>query len=557
MSRPLLLRDGLVLTPAGTVPADVLVQDGRVVSVTPVDPTRSRGAARPVTEGGSTGQEGRLGGEVELGGRLVTPAFVDAHVHLAATGLAAQGADLSAARSAAEALELLAVHATRDDADEQAVLLGHGWDETGWPGGRPLSRTELDRDVGDRTAYVARVDVHSAVVSTALLRLLEDRAAAGQPTATDLAALPGWSDDGPLTRDAHHAVRGAYHALLPPTQRRDAVARALRAAAATGVGSVHELGAPHLSDRADALVAEEKRARAEQSGSALPRVVGYWGERGDLAFNRGTGWGAAGDICVDGAVGSRTAALVEPYADAPTTGHLYLTVEDVADHVVACTEAGLQAGFHAIGDRAVATTVAGLQRAAAHIGAGALRAARHRLEHVEMVTASQVEVLAELGVTASVQPLFDGWWGGTGRLYDQRLGARHRGMNPFATMHAAGVALAFGSDSPVTPVGPWQALRAAVRHSDPGQSLPAGVALDAHTRGGWAAARLEGGTLEPGAPADLAVWDVWSLEGALDPGEAVPACLLTLVGGRPAHGALDEHGTLDDLDDLCTGGARA
>jgi predicted amidohydrolase YtcJ len=159
-------------------------------------------------------------------------------------------------------------------------------------------------------------------------------------------------------------------------------------------------------------------------------------------------------------------------------------------------------------------------------------------------------VLAELGVTASVQPLFDRWWGGPGGLYEQRLGDRHRGMNPFAAMHAAGVTLALGSDSPVTPVAPWQAVRAAGHHHDPAQRLPAQAALDAHARGGWAAARLEGGTLEPGAPADLAVWDVTTLERALDPEADVPRCLLTLVGGRIAHDP-------DDLAQRDRGGSRA
>ena len=520
----LLLRGGLVWTPDGPVLGDVLLKGGRVAAVTPA-------ASRGVTRGATGGASRSPAPVVDLGGRLLTPAFVDAHVHLAATGLAATGVDLSDATSSGDALERLAAHPAGDD---RSVLLGHGWDETRWSEARPFTRRELDRTVGDRPAYVARVDVHSAVVSTALLRLLDGRD--GVPGSADLAALPGWSEDGPLTRDAHHAVRGAYHALVSSSDRRQAVGQALRQAAARGVGSVHELGAPHLSDAEDAVAAEADRTAATAAGCALPRVVPYWGERGDLALNRRRGWGAAGDICVDGAVGSRTAALTEPYADAPTRGHLYLTVEQVADHVVACTETGLQAGFHVIGDRAVATAVAGLEQAAARVGAEVLRAARHRLEHVEMVTGPQVAVLAELGVTASVQPLFDGWWGGAGRLYDQRLGVRHRGMNPFSTLHDAGVTLAFGSDSPVTPVAPWEAVRAAVCHSDPGQRLPTGVALDAHTRGGWAAARLTGGTIEPGAPADVAVWDVSSLEDALDPAADLPRCLLTVVDGRVAHG---------------------
>ena len=145
---------------------------------------------------------------VDLGGRLVTPAFVDAHVHLAATGFAALGADLSSARSADEALDLLAAHAA---ASGLSVVLGHGWDETGWPGGRPITRRQLDEAVGARPAYVSRVDVHSAVASTALLD------AAALARRRRCRTLDGWSDDGPLTRDAHHAVRDAMNA---PAHRR-------------------------------------------------------------------------------------------------------------------------------------------------------------------------------------------------------------------------------------------------------------------------------------------------------------------------------------------------
>ena len=89
--------------------------------------------------------------------------------------------------------------------------------------------------------------------------------------------------------------------------------------------------------------------------------------------------------------------------------------------------------------------------------------------------------------------MFDGLWGAEGGLYDQRLGARHRGMNPFGSMHDAGVPLAFGSDSPVTPFDPWAAVRAAVHHHDPAQRLTSRRALDAHTVRGWRAARRDDG----------------------------------------------------------------
>ena len=144
--------------------------------------------------------------------------------------------------------------------------------------------------------------------------------------------------------------------------------------------------------------------------------MGYWGEAAalggvDRARSLGAR-GAAGDLFADGSIGSHTAALRDPYADADHAGHGYLDAAEVRDHVVACTEAGLQAGFHAIGDGALDVVVAGIDEAAERVGADRLRAARHRIEHVEMLAPEHLPVLARLGVVASVQPAFDRLWGG-------------------------------------------------------------------------------------------------------------------------------------------------
>jgi predicted amidohydrolase YtcJ len=504
----LLLRDARLLTPAGFVRGDLLTDQGRIVALGPALDVPSDGVDRCL----------------ELGGRWLTPAFVDAHAHLAATGFAALGADLSGAKSSEEALHTLAEHSA---GSPLPVVLGNGWDETGWPEGDGLTRAAVDEACGHRPAYVARVDVHSAVASTALLD--------GLP---DLRRTPGWDEAGPLTRDAHHALRDAVQDLLG-AHRAAAVAAALQRAAEQGIGLVHELGAPHLSrdDDLDAAAALAGRA---------PDVVGYWGST-DLAVALDRGLpGAAGDLCVDGAIGSRTAALVSSYADHPTSGFLYLGTEEIAAHVVACTEAGIQAGFHVIGDRAVAAVVEGLERAAERTGVDDLRAARHRLEHLEMVSTEQVERLAALGVVASVQPAFDAWWGGNGGLYETRLGARAHRMNPLAPMRAAGLVLAFGSDTPVTPFDPWGAVRAARTTHRPEHRLGFLDAVAAHTEAGWTACRREGGRLETGAPAHLAVWETRN-DAEPDPDHPSPTCALTVVGGRVVHNTLD---TLDTLDTL-------
>jgi predicted amidohydrolase YtcJ len=510
---PLVLTGGRVVSPAAAGATALVLDGGRVAFV------GSDGAARAAATGAL---------EVDLGGRLVTPAFVDAHVHCVQVGQVAQGLDLHDAVSRTDVLDRVAAHVRARPGIR--VLVGQGWDERGWPEPVPPTRAELDRAAPGVAVYLARVDVHSAVVSSSLLERL--------PV---LDALPGSTPEGWLTQDAHHACRGAMDRLFTDGERRAAVRTALRGATAQGVATVHELGGAHLGPLADLVRV------AEEAAALGLRAVTYWGELADaesLAAARSVGAvGLAGDLCVDGAIGSHTAALRAPYADADGHGVRYLDDDQITAHLVACTRAGVQAGFHCIGDDAVSAAVEGLRRTAAACGADAVRAARHRLEHVEMVAAEDFATLADLGVVASVQPAFDALWGGPGELYEQRLGRRAATMNPFGDLHRAGVALALGTDAPVTPLAGWATVRAAVQHVRPDQRLPVTVAFDAATRGAHRAARDESaGVLAVGRPADLAVWDVHP--DLLDPGsglprlavdDPLPACAATLAAGRVVH----------------------
>jgi predicted amidohydrolase YtcJ len=453
-------------------------------------------------------------------GALLTPAFVDGHVHATATGLALAGLDLHSSSSLAAALAAARDHAERTT----GIVLGTGWDETGWPEGRGLTRHDLDAVVGDRPAYLARVDVHSATVSTALL----DRVPSD---------LPGFSPDGRLRLDAHHAARSAAYGSVGPDQRRDAQRATRAAAAALGIGSVHEMAGPEVSSAED-LAALLELAAAEPG----PEVVGYWGElaeRGGLDLVRELGLaGAGGDLFCDGAFGSHTAALGSgPYADRPdTAGTLRFATGQLVDHVRACTEAGIQAGFHVIGDAAVAQALYAVETVAADLGRAAVRACRHRLEHVEMIDPPDIERMRDLGMVASVQPAFDAAWGGDAGMYASRLGVeRALRTNPFADFADAGVALALSSDAPVTPLDPWGGVHAAVDHHTAGAGLRPFDAFDAATHGGRYAARAEhpAGPLAVGAPASLALWETAETLSAVLTGRARPACRLLLGNGEP------------------------
>ncbi|MDX6355929.1 MAG: hypothetical protein QOF98_2832 [Streptomyces sp.] len=527
-----LLRGGFVYSPADPFATAMVVEGGSVAWV------GSEGAADSFADG--------VDSVVRLDGALVTPAFTDAHVHTTATGLALTGLDLSGAGSLSEALARTAAYAAAHPGDR--VLLGHGWDESRWPERRPPTRTELDEATGGRPLYLTRTDVHSAAVSTALLDLVPG-----------VAKAPGYDPLGPLTQEAHHLVRRAAHAAVTPSQRAVAQRAALAHAAARGIGAVHECAGPDISAEDD--LTGLLSLAAEEPG---PRVFGYWAEAAgspaDLDRIRDLGAiGAGGDLFVDGSIGSHTACLHAPYADAPHTGVSYLDAETIARHLTLCTEAGVQAGFHAIGDAAIDAVVAGVRAAAATAGLGRVRALRHRVEHAELMSEAAIAAFAEFGLVASVQPAFDATWGGEDGMYARRLGAeRAAALNPYAAMTRAGVPLVLGSDSPVTPLDPWGAVRAAAFHRTPAHRISARAAFNAHTKGGWRAiGRDDAGVLVPGAPADYAVWSVgdlvvqtpdqrvadWSTDPRsgtpglpdLTPGGELPVALRTVVGGRTVY----------------------
>ncbi len=538
-----LYRHGVVHTAADPFAEAVLVDDGTVAWIGADDT--------------ADGLASRADEVVDLDGALVAPGFVDSHVHVLETGLALESIDLSPAggvHSLADALD--AVHRASRQRSGDAPVLGFGWDELRWPEGRPPTRDELDAAGGGAPVYLASVDVHSAVVSTALSR------------SAGLDGLPGWSFDGRVERDAHHAARDAAREVDP--QRRTELYRtALEHAAARGVVSVHEHSAPSIDTRAGLVELLEMTADARDG---LPHLVAYRGElcetvddaREILAAIPGL-TGIGGDLNVDGSIGSRTAALRAPYADAAgRDGALYLAAEQICNHLTAVTRAGVQGGFHVIGDRAMDELLLGLRAAVDVEGPDAVARRGHRLEHAEMIDAPTLAALVLLGVRLSMQPAFDAAWGGPDGMYATRLGAgRAAALNPLADLATAGVPLAFGSDSPVTPVDPWAGVRAAVQHHAVDQRVSARAAFRASTRGGWRVAGLDhtgAGELRVGSPAHLAVWraehlTVQSAEGRfsswstdaragipllpdMSPDAPAPVCLRTVRDGVVLHDQL-------------------
>jgi len=309
--------------------------------------------------------------------------------------------------------------------------------------------------------------------------------------------------------------------------------------------AVHECGGPLLTSAGDFADVLDAGTRPD-----LPLTIGYWAEAVTepeqalaLVALHGAA-GLAGDLNIDGSIGSHTAHLRSGYTDDDAcTGTAYRQEGDVRDHVAACALAGVQSGFHVIGDAGMDIVLAGYEAAADLVGWEVVRSSRPRLEHAEMLDDDAVRRMARLGLVASVQPAFDAFWGGGDGMYAERLGReRAAGTNRYASMSAAGVGLALGSDSPVTPFSPWEAIRSCVHHRTVGERIDTATALAAHTSAGWDAARRPGGgVLTVGAPASFAAWDVGGplVDGLPDltGGCAAPGCALTVRDGVVLHRA--------------------
>jgi len=292
-------------------------------------------------------------------------------------------------------------------------------------------------------------------------------------------------------------------AQLSESQRADAIRAALGFAASQGIVALHEHGGVAISGTQDF-----QQVLALSSDARMPQVFGYWASTDLVEVQRVGAYGSGGDLCVDGSLGSQTALLSQPYLNSKTCGNGYLDLPALTEHLVATTNAGLQTGFHAIGDEAISRILQALETTAQVCGQANVRKLRHRIEHAEMVNHNVLEQLANLGVVLSMQPVFDELWGGHGAMYEQRLGStRVSGMNPFAAVLNAGIVMAFGSDSPVTPMNPWRAIRAATMHHNPEQRISSRAAFAAHTRGGWRAVRDDvAGVIAVGSPAHFAAW---------------------------------------------------
>ncbi|MEA2508035.1 MAG: hypothetical protein QOG21_117 [Actinomycetota bacterium] len=438
---------------------------------------------------------------VDLAGGVLVPAFRDGHVHLQVTGLFRSALDFRGCHNTGEIVAGFADRAALGD----GILFGGNFEE---PLDPPITRWELDGAVGPRRAMLVRADLHSCVVSTALLDELDLSSSEGVDRDDD--GLP----TGYLREAASARAWKAFDSGLDSRAQRDAVGAGVVAAYSKGIAEAHEMFVVEWRgwDSAEVFL--------ENVGEHALNVPVYLGTD-DVARIQEMGFRRiGGDFFLDGSFGSHTAWLADPYRAAPpagssATGIAYRSDDDLFNFFYESQEAGMQVGVHAIGDQAIEQAIATWERVADKVGTDEVKRQRHRIEHFECAQDDHIARAAALGLAASVQPAFDRFWGGNGGLYSDRIGwDRAAKMNRFKSVLQAGVTLGGGSDSTVTPLDPFLQMAALREHHLPDESIDAWAALTAMTAGVAALAPVEGkrGIIAEGQWAEFALLDRNPLE---------------------------------------------
>jgi predicted amidohydrolase YtcJ len=456
---------------------------------------------------------------VDLPGVTILPGFVDAHVHLSGTGLAMTGLDLSAASSKEQLLSVARDHV----AGRSGAVLGLNFDETRWSNQALPTMDELEA-ISAEPLIIVRADGYVSLANEAAIK------------AAEAEALPGVERDegratGVLRHEANARVQKWYFESLPDGEIEAAQLRAAGMAASRGITCMHEMAIPDKRGRRDVEV-------LLRHVDDLPAdVITYIADR-DLPYVIDHGQTRiGGDLFLDGSIGARTAALIEPYTDVDHVGDLAYRDDDLAEFLHNAHLAGLQTGLHVIGDAAIEQALRVWERVYGALDSRRrrhFRARRHRLEHFEMASRGQVERAAALGLAISIQPAFDAAWGARGGMYEQRLGRdRARRMNPFRDLVGRGLEVGGGSDTPVTPLDPMLGIWALENHHAPEQRMGRDEAIRLFTLGAARLGHLEKkGRLEPGAAADFAAYETDPFD-VVDVRELRP--VLTVSRGRDVY----------------------
>jgi predicted amidohydrolase YtcJ len=445
-------------------------------------------------------------------GHTLLPGLTDAHAHMSGLGFLAISLDLSGVPSVNDAVRQIAEYA--ETAPHSSWIQGRGWNQVLWPVKEFPTAGDIDAVVSDRPVWLRRVDGHAGWANSATLTI----AGIDDDTPDPIGGKIVRDGAGKATGVLIDKAMGLVTAHIPPPSKddiRNAYSRARAYLLSLGITGVHDAGINIREAEVYMSMADDHELNMRiyaMLGGAGENLDGfgkpirqYGDDRLDIA---------AVKLYADGALGSRGAAMLEPYSDdAENRGLPFFTTDELTAFTQKANDMGFQVGIHAIGDRGNRMALDAFD----HVQHGKASPLRNRVEHAQVIALDDIPRFAALGVIASMQPTHAT---SDMNMAEDRVGAdRIKGAYAWRRLLDSGAVLAGGSDFPVELANPWHGLYAAVtRQSRSGepqdgwyaeQALDRAEALHSFTLAAAVAAHQEDrlGSLEPGKWADFIIID--------------------------------------------------
>lgn len=449
---------------------------------------------------------------IDLGGATMVPGLIDAHGHLLGLGQSLLNADLMGTTNKAQIIQRLKTKAA--ELSEDQWLIGRGWDQNDWPVKELPTKADLDAAFPNRPVWLERVDGHAGWANSAAMNFADK----------DLSG--DWQiDGGEIVRDTKQQATGVFidnaaaliQSKVPPAsddELRIALKAAMKKTAEVGLTGMHDAGTSLKTWQLLERLRDQRQlgVRVYSMADGANEMLDYLCNNGRHIDDTAMLSARAIKLYSDGALGSRGAALLRDYSDAPgNKGLLIESKETLSKHASKAANCGLQVNIHAIGDRGNRVTLDVLAQASTLDN----NEGRHRIEHSQVVALADLQRFKTLGLIASVQPTHatsDMYWA------EERVGAeRIKGAYAWRKFIDIGVPLALGSDFPVEQPDPLHGFYAAVSRQDaqqwpeggwyPAEKLSREEALYGFTLGAAYAAFQEDkvGSIEIGKFADFTV----------------------------------------------------
>ena len=452
---------------------------------------------------------------IDLRGKTIIPGLIDSHAHLYGLALSLSQAQLRDTESKEEVIQRL--REQEKHLSEGDWLLGRGWDQNDWPIQEFPSRADLDSAFPERPVWLRRIDGHAGWANSAALAMADqDLSGDWQPEGGFIHRDADGQANGVLIDGAMTLVESTVPDISPELLEAS-LGLAIQQLVSLGLTGVHDMGV----DRS-VMEIYQKRIDAGQFPTRVYAFTDGAGETLDWLCGKGAMEDGSGRLLmratklyIDGAMGSRGAALLADYSDqSGNSGLLFMPAEEMEAKINKALACGFQVGVHAIGDRGNRVALDALEAAILKYPDNP---GRHRIEHAQTLTAADIPRFAKLGVIAAMQPTHatsDMYW------VEDRLGAE-RVLYAYAwrSLLDSGARLALGSDFPVEQVNPMLGIHAAVTRQDtkgwpeggwyPQEKLSREEAVRGFTLDAAYAGFMEKsvGSLETGKRADFIVLD--------------------------------------------------